>query len=255
MKISCVLSLLIFTMSCQNSTVKKDNTNQSFGEKLETAHNKPKFDVEKAINFDLQLFFGGKERLNANVTIYHNSYYAILKYKNGDEVRCKGMDIYYSPGMDTSGLKFSAFTWTYFFMLPYKAQEKGTKLNDYSNKMLNGKTFEVEKLSFGKNIGDSPEDWYILYANAKTHLLEYAAYIVTAGGRNIEEAEQSAHAVSYEDYKEVKGVPISREWKFWNWTKDNGLGEQLGYAHVTNVKFKNMNSDDFKIPENLIKLD
>ncbi|MEO1714011.1 MAG: hypothetical protein AAFU60_11830, partial [Bacteroidota bacterium] len=97
------------------------------------------------------------------------------------------------------------------------------------------KDYRSEKLSFEASIGDAPEDWYIIYANPSTNLLEVAAYIVTAN-KSVEEAEADPHAIEYTDFTTVEEIPFAQRWVFWEWREEQGLTQELGSGEVSNIK-------------------
>jgi hypothetical protein len=236
------LLFLITTLSFKSSV------GNDFSKKLEKAHKKEKFLKSNAIQFNIVATFGGSEWANAKMTLATNSGSGKIEFKDGSQVIYKGNNVYYSKNIkDASGVRFDAYTIPYFFLLPYKLNDKGTVWNDFANKEKDANLYSTGKLSFTKGTGDAPDDWYILYANNKTNLLEKAAYIVTASG-NIAEAEKNPHAIEYLDYIEVNGIPIASKWKFWAWVKDSGLTKQLGGAALSDFKFVKTNAHFFDAP-------
>lgn len=220
---------------------------------LEAAHHKADFLQKGVVKFDVTLSFGGKERLNGTITALTNSTQARIDYANGNSVLYKDHVVYAPAELATeeqkSSTRFSAYTWPYFFLFPYKLSDPGTQWTDYANNNLNGATYDTQKLSFKAGIGDDPNDWYITYARPTDHLIEVAAYIVTAGGTPKEEAEQDPHAIKYEDYQLIEGIPIAHHWTFWGWKKEDGLSNQLGEATISNVHFIDASPELFDIPE------
>ncbi len=108
-------------------------------------------------------------------------------------------------------------------------------------------SFETGKLTFGENVGDSPDDWYIVYKEKESSLLAAMAYIVTASS-SVEEAEEDPHAITYEAYTEVGGIPFATQWNFWTWNEQGELNKLLGSATISNIKFIKNSLDEFKIP-------
>ncbi|SDS02179.1 hypothetical protein SAMN05216503_1719 [Polaribacter sp. KT25b] len=255
-----LLGILLF-VSCQKQVKKEVVTNETekkvlitnFTEKIEIAHKKAEFLKHEAIQFDAFIEFGGNEIFNANVTISTNSDIAKITYKNGDEIYVNKENIFVSPSLkDNKGVRFHAYTWGYFFLYPYKLSDKGTKWNyDFKTKETTN-NFDVAKLTFEANIGDAPDDWYIVYTNKNTHLLEHVAYIVTAG-KTKEAAEKDPHAIKYEDYKMIEEIPFATNWGYYGWNIESGLSDKIGNAKITNIHFVEGFRKDFSIPENYIK--
>lgn len=230
-----------------------DKVELSPTQKIEEAHSKQDFLANDVVQFDIVLEFGGTERLNGTMTLATNSTAGRISHKNGKELYYNQDKVFASPETEnTGGARFAAYTWSYFFLFPYKLSDPGTNWSEVSEVNLNGDIYNSQKLTFGEGIGDAPDDWYITYSDPETNLMEVAAYIVTAGGTAVEEAEEDPHAISYHDYKDVGGTALAHSWKFWEWRKDSGLTRQLGNAELNNFKFMDSEEADLSPPENFI---
>jgi hypothetical protein len=238
---SILYTMLVFT-GC-----KSNEKQETFTQKIEEAHQKEKFSAKQAIQYDFKLEFGGKERMDAQFTILTNSSQGLIEYKNGAKIIFDQDKVSYSPNIpNEKGVRFDAFTWEYFFLFPYKLSDPGTKWTTYDNKESDQDKYLSQKLSFESGIGDAPDDWYVVYADKATNLIEKAAYIVTANGTK-EEAEKNPHAIQYLEYKDVDGIAIATKWIFWEWKEGAGLSNNIGNATLTNIKFVSANDVTFKI--------
>lgn len=239
--------------TAQEDTATEAPAPETFSEKVETAHHKTDFLEHAAIQFDLQLFFGGTERLNGTLTLSTDSRQGLIATKDGKKIYYQYDKVFFAPETtNVKGTRFSAYTWSYFFLLPYKLNDGGTVWSDYPDKTLNGEPYLTGKLSFTPGTGDAPDDWYIVYADTETLLTEVAAYIVTAG-KSQAEAEEDPHAIQYLDYQKVDGIPIATQWKFWGWQADQGLTDQLGEATISNISFVEPAADFFTPPADFIE--
>jgi hypothetical protein len=45
-------------------------------------------------------------------------------------------------------------------------------MNEYDNKEKDATNYLTEKLTFKSGTGDAPDDWYVVYADKRTNLLE-----------------------------------------------------------------------------------
>ena len=258
--ITTILGVLLL-VGCQKQTKTPTNSKEipeekvatTFSEKIEIAHKKNAFLSKEAIQFDAVIEFGGNEIFNATITILTTSDSAKIIYKNGDAIYVDKEDIFVSPNLkDNPGVRFHAYTWSYFFLFPYKLNDQGTKWNfDFKTKETNN-VFDTAKLSFEANIGDAPDDWYVVYADKKSNILEHVAYIVTAG-KTKEAAEKDPHAIKYSDYKMIDGVPIATNWEFYGWDLEKGLNDKIGNAKITNIQFVQGFKNNFSTPKDFIK--
>ncbi len=244
-------ALLLF--SCVNESqpeFEQSETNStpidtSFAGKMASAHQAEIFNSFETVNFRIQLYFGGTERLNADVTLATNGTKGFFSLADSTFLGFDGGGVLTSDGYkNPDGARFAAFTWSYFFMFPYKLQDTGTRWVDYGNPKLNGKNYNVGKLEFEPGTGDAPDDWYIAYADRETNLLHAAAYIVTAGS-NREEAEADPHAITYSQYEQVNAIPMATRWDFSAWREGVGLTDELGYAEISNISFS---KENFEFP-------
>ncbi|ANW96576.1 hypothetical protein AXE80_09925 [Wenyingzhuangia fucanilytica] len=218
---------------------------------IEEAHHKTDFLNHKAVKFDILLKFRGKERLNATITLLTNSSKGLIEYKDGSKIYTIGDKVFYSPNFkNVKAVRFDAYTWSYFFMFPYKLSDQGTQWSEFGEHKLNQTVYNTQKLSFTAGTGDAPDDWYYVYSDQNNHLINTAAYIVTFG-KTVNKAESDPHAIKYDHYKEVEGIPIATNWTYWEWNKTSGISNQLGEATISNISF--VNKVSFEVPQNFIE--
>ena len=215
---------------------------------IESAHKKESFLQEEAIQFDLYLEFRGTERLNGTITLLTNSAKAMIELKDSTRIIVNQDRAFHSPDYKNPGsVRFAAYTWSYFFLFPYKLSDPGTHWDKYGAETIEGVEYERQKLTFDAGTGDAPDDWYIAYPNPESHLIDISAYIVTAGS-SVKEAEEDPHAIQYLDYELVDGIPLARRWVFWEWRENKGLTQELGLAKLSNFKFLDLPDDYFEVP-------
>lgn len=252
-----ISSLLI---ACQPKEKKESTTTPSKIEevkeeteiqKIEAAHHKAHFLSKKAIQFDIEIQFGEKKLIDGKMTLLTNSSKTLIELKDGNTIFVDNNTVFHSPELgDNPMTRFHAYTWSYFFLFPYKLSDEGTHWSEFGQEQLNNTPYNIQKLTFGNGVGDTPDDWYYVYSNTENHLLTVAAYIVTYG-KGKEKAEQDPHAIKYEDFNNVEGIPFANQWTFWGWSKTGGLSKQIGTATLKNIHF--VDSIDFSVPKNFIK--
>ncbi|WP_104734123.1 DUF6503 family protein [Hanstruepera ponticola] len=255
--------LFLCITACKNDSTKNNSTDElsssnselsinTFVSSIEKAHKKEHFLKESAIQLQLNIQFGGNERLNGTVTFSTDSSKGKLELSNGDTIIYIDNEVFYSPSItNTQRIRFDAYTWSYFLLFPYKLSDDGTVWNSYPNSQLGDIKYNAQKLSFKSGVGDAPDDWYVVYSNPNSNLLEVAAYIVTSG-KTIEEAEADPHAIKYEDFVAVNNIPFARKWTFWEWEAKLGLTHQIGEATLKNIKFIE-DQKLFEVPQDFLK--
>ncbi len=239
-----ILCCVLLITSCQSevdSSRDKSNLTTPAIQKVDDAHKVTDFYKHECVSFDLKLIFGGKEAFNGTVYTMTNSSAIRLDYKNGKKLLLNNDEIYtYADPIPTRKVsdRFALFTWQYFFMAPYKLADSGTNWEELAAISINNNKHQSQLLTFDQGIGDGPNDYYVIHPDPATHLISHMGYIVTAGSNDLEAAEANAHAISYKDYKNIEGIPISHRWIFSDYTKGLGLGKQIGEATVSNIKLE-----------------
>lgn len=222
---------------------------------LEKAHKADQYHSHKAVAFDIDLSFGGKKRLEGTITLLTGSGKISIERKDGSKLIWDGEKGYIHPATAVyKGARFDLFTWPYFFEAPYKFSDEGTQWERSGVLPLReGASAETYKLTFTPGTGDSHKDWYIVYPNRETQLVDAMAYIVTFS-QSVETASEEPHAITYEDYKKFDGIPIATRWRFWMWNRDRGIYQQLGEATIDNVKFVRPDETTFAVPEGSLEV-
>lgn len=221
----------------------------SFSENIEEAHHKTAFMMQEAVSFDIVLSFRGSQRLDAKISMTTNSNNVRVDKADGTSIVYNGEQTAVIPdNASTDGARFDLFTWQYFFAMPFKLTDRGTVWEEMGEQTLDSLSYNTSKLTFNTDIGDSPDDWYIIYQDPETSLLKAAAYIVTFNADK-EKAEENPHAIVYSEYTAVEGISFAKKWTFHNWNKVDGLGEKLGKATVSNIEFFSPTENYFQIPE------
>lgn len=268
MKLKNILIILLCSVvvsSCKSEQAKDkkedktpDKVEQTKADSLvsaiEKAHGKSVFDKKELVQFDLNLFFGGKSRFEGTILMTPDG--SLIKMQDSSTVMIwDGKKAFIVPdSADDAGARFALFTWSYFFAAPYKLSDEGTKHEYLGEQPLGDMTFLANKLTFKENVGDSPDDWYILYKDKNSDLLAAMAYIVTYGGTSKSEAEEDPHLITYEAYSEIEGIPFATQWNFWTWNKKGEMKKLLGNATISNIKFIKKADVSFETPANFKEL-
>lgn len=234
----------------QNKEIEKEVTPAvAFAREIEQAHNKADWEQKDAVSFDITLTMGGNEILDGTLTSLTNTNGIRLERKNNTSLIYDGDKVYISPeNAGDARARFDMFTWQYFFSLPFKLTDPGTNWELLEPQVVKGEAFNRAKLSFDPKVGDSPDDWYIIYQEPNSKLLYAAAYIVTLG-KEVDEAEKDPHAIVYHDYQLYDGIPVATRWTFHNWSEENGIEDQIGEAVIRNIEFKDVTETLFQKPE------
>lgn len=227
----------------------------SWVDQIEAAHNKNAYSAQAALAADLEVQFRGRVLVDGRLVMDTPGGKVRLELTGGehagDVMVFDGSQAWLAPGdSEFPGARFHVLTWSYFLAAPMKLSDEGTRVEHLGRlPLLDGTEADAAKLTFGAGVGDSPDDWYILYRDADTDRLAGMAYIVTFG-KSLEAAEKEPHAIVYRGWKEIDGVWLSTDWSFYNWSEDQGVfGEAIGHVTLDNVRFVPFDAETFRAPE------
>ena len=158
-----------------------------------------------------------------------------------------GKEGWIAPGADAMPLpaRFYSSTPFYFFGLPFLFSDPGVNAESLGTKELDGKEYEVVKITYDKGVGDTPDDNYMAYIDKETNRLRLVNYIVTYSpfteGKPIEELDR--HAIVYDEWQETGGLLVPQKITSYDW-KDGKLdGEPRSVMTFENVTFTKESPD------------
>lgn len=234
------------TTANASSKVVIESNHPSFVTDMEFAHEKDEVYKNDMICFNLDMTFGKSNSLMKIFTTPNSSAIRVDKQNGTSTILMNGKTYTNADKSKWQNEKFGIYTYQYFFMAPYKFSDQGTKWEKLAPMEINGELTNRSKLTFEDGTGDSPNDWYMVHSDTESNLVNHIGYIVTGGGTSIEEAEKSAHAITYENFIQVDGIPMSTKWIFSDYNKESGLGKQIGEGIIRNIDFMDLR-DEFSI--------
>lgn len=229
-------------------------------ERIESTHNAPAWFDAGMIEADVQIRFGGSDRVVG--TMMMDPYLAVARIEfadgrvyvfDGETAWAKGEDV------DPTAARFDVLTWPYFLAAPFKLRDPGTRFDTAHRIAATSMTCHGEemdftgKLTFDAGVGDAPDDWYNVYTHRETGGLGALAYIVTFFGTP-SPGEAEPHAIVYHDFEEFDSVTLSTRWEFYKWSAERGIyGDPLGGAEVHAVRMGPYDPSLFRRPDGAVE--
>lgn len=105
----------------------------------------------------------------------------------------------------------------YFYAMPFLFADDGIVYNDAPPLEMDGVIHPAIKISYQANVGDSPDDEYILYYHPETKKMTWLAYTVTYGKN---EKSEIFKYIKYDQWQEVNGLLLPQYIDWYN-TQDN----------------------------------
>lgn len=139
-------------------------------------------------------------------------------------------------GMKEKNPTFSINLQFYFFAMPFVLADEGVIEEHQGKKELDGKTYEVVKITFESGTGVASDDQYIVYLDPDTKRMEAMLYSVTYF--NKENAEKYS-ALRYTEWQEVNGLSLPKTLTRHRWNEEEqSFGEENGVKHFVNVRLE-----------------
>ena len=132
-----------------------------------------------------------------------------------------------------SSLRFYHNLNFYFFAIPFVLADPGIQYEEMEDVTMDSISYDVLKISYGENIGDSPDDNYICYFNQETKMLDFIRYTVTYFSK---ETSDKFNALKYEEWQEINGLKVPLKMSSYKW-EEGQLGEKRGEKLFENVVF------------------
>lgn len=150
-----------------------------------------------------------------------------------------------------SNARFYHNLYFYFYAMPFVLGDDGITYEKTESLLYDGVLYPGIKVSYGENIGDSPEDNYFLYYDPESYQMEWLGYTVTYF--NGEPSDKVSY-IRYGDWQKVKGVLLPKTLT-WYHTDDTGkVTEARNTVTFTNVALtdKEYSNDTYAQPENAV---
>ncbi|MEQ9423407.1 MAG: DUF6503 family protein [Cyclobacteriaceae bacterium] len=254
MRTLIVLSLILFTISC----AEKKNVQ----EKVENERPDVYANVIPELKANLEAH-GGLEKWRSLGTLEYDRLtssggdHQVIDLKSrkdlvkNDSLYTIGFDgenVWITPDKDAKkNARFFHNLYFYFFAFPYVVADPGTNQEYLGQIEFNGKTYDKIKITYGENVGDSPEDQYILWCDAESKKLDFINYSVTYFD---DSNPEKYNALVYDEWQEIDGLLMPKNWTHYRWENDT-IGEIRGSQVFENVSVATSTPDPslFEMPE------
>lgn len=230
------------TLPTTNDARTGNRTSSPIAKIVSRAHRADRWHRHDAFACHIEVVFGGNKTLDGTMMFETDFSGVRMEVNEGVVATFDGEKAWVSPPGQLPRARFHLLTWPYFVAVPMKLDDPGTHIEETGRMKLQGKVYQTARLSFGDGVGDAPDDWYQLYVDPETGRLGAMAYIVSYGKSDEQVQAAEPHAIVYEDFEMVDGIPIPMKWKFFEWSGERGIyGEPIGEASLRGVRFTESN--------------
>jgi glucose/arabinose dehydrogenase len=162
-----------------------------------------------------------------------------------------GTDVWVSPDKKAYRGRSARFYHNlnfYFFAMPFVLADPGVNYEMLPDATLGNKSYTVIRTYFNDQVGDAPEDEYLLYLDPTTHQLEFLLYTVTYFDGK---PSDKYNALKYETWQNVDGITVPGLIRGYQYS-DGKLGEERYSKVFSEVQFSKASppASLFEMPAN-----
>jgi uncharacterized protein DUF6503 len=126
----------------------------------------------------------------------------------------------------------------YFIAMPFVFADPGVITKDLGQTTFQNKTYNLVSVTYPAGIGDTPEDDYMLYIDAKTHRLKMIDFIPTSAEINGDTPKDQLprKALVFDNWQQANGLLVPSKLTFYGWADGQLQGQGNTYT-IHNVYF------------------
>lgn len=134
----------------------------------------------------------------------------------------------------------------YFYAMPFVLGDPGIQYSKVKDLNFKGKSYTGFKISYGDNVGDSPDDNYFIYFDKRTFKMVWLGYTVTYGD---DKPSTEIHYIKYTNWVTVNGLLLPKVLQWFD-SKNNLPNRPKSSADFENIKVSRArtNATEFKKP-------
>ena len=157
---------------------------------------------------------------------------------------------------DTAAVPYNVRFWSltpyYFVGIPFVLGDPGVNLESLGKDTFEDKTYDLVKVTFGDNVGDAPDDYYVIYVGQEDHRVGALRYIVSYPGYFPEGGHAPEKLMAYDGAQTVDGIILPEGYRTF-WWKEDQVGEHITDISVSEVGFRpEVRQDYFSTPEGAV---
>lgn len=147
-----------------------------------------------------------------------------------------------------SNARFYHNLYFYFYAMPFVLGDDGITYDKEESLTYEGVSYPGYKISYGDNVGDSPEDNYFIYYNPETYQMEWLAYTVTYF--NGKPSNKRGY-IRYENWQGIDGIKLPKVLTWFTTDEEGNLKAPRNSVEFTNVSLtkKAMDATTYARPE------
>ncbi|MEQ9300240.1 MAG: hypothetical protein RIF33_16830 [Cyclobacteriaceae bacterium] len=150
-----------------------------------------------------------------------------------------GTDFWYAPATAEIpyNTRFWALTPYYFAGMPFVFGDEGVNLEQEEDIQYEDATHHVVRVAFGDNVGDAPDDYYVLYIHSETFRLAAIRYVVSYPAYFKDGGHSQEKLMTYEGQQTVGGIIFPEKHRTFMWEADGTIGDYVTDITLSDIEF------------------
>lgn len=152
--------------------------------------------------------------------------------------------------------RFWALTPYYFMAMPFVLADPGVELESLGQATMPEGTFDVVRASYGQGVGDSPDDYYVVYFDAQTGIVGGLRYVVSYPGFFPDGGHSPEKLMMYEGSQSAGGITLANSYSTYAWDAEAhaagkpARGDKVTDVDLSELEFRPQTPDAyFEVPE------
>lgn len=146
--------------------------------------------------------------------------------------------------------RFWALTPYYFAGMPFVFADSGVNLAKEADVEYEGNTHHIIRVTFGENVGDAPDDYYVLYIHSETFRLSAIRYVVSYPGYFKNGGHTQEKLMTYEGEQTISGITFPQKHRTFMWEEDGTIGKYVTDITLSDLAYKPATDQrHFEMPE------
>ena len=205
-----------------------------------------------AFQFNYQPLDGGTPRNTYEVADYWSARTRHQMMDTTVEYGWTGQGAWIAPA--DSKIAYNARFWSltpyYFVGIPFVLADDGAFYEYLGEESYQENDFDAVKITFGENVGDAPDDYYVVYVDKETKQVGVTRYIVSYPGYFPDGGHLPEKFMDWTGHQTLDGITIAKGFDTY-WWKDQQPAEHITDIEVTRAEFKPEVADNyFQAPNN-----
>lgn len=130
--------------------------------------------------------------------------------------------------------RFWALTPYYFVGIPFVLADPGINYEVLKPDTLGGRNYDLVKITYEANVGDAPDDYYIIYVDQETKEVGAIRYIVTYFGKRKNSQEK---LMKFDGQQVISGIKFPKVYYSYQW-EESKMGAYVTKTELTEVDFR-----------------